>query len=130
MGNEDKPNRLVVTRLLDLARGGATAAELSEVHRTDPVLCYALLAELGTGAGVPTKYVTTCRQALELIGVPAAIEWLEAAMEHAVEFRQFSEQMRNTLIRARFMELMGRSTASREDTEDLFLVGLLSRLNR
>jgi EAL and modified HD-GYP domain-containing signal transduction protein len=129
-GNEDKPNLVIVNRLLDLARGGATAAELSDIHRTDPVLCYALLAELGTGAGVPTKYVVTCRQALELIGVPAAIEWLEAALEHAVNFPRFSEQMRNTLIRARFMELMGRSTVTRDDTEDLYLVGLFSRLNR
>jgi len=129
-GNEDKPNLQIVTRLLELARNGASAGELSEIHRTDPVLCYALLAELGSGAGVPTKYVTTCRQALELIGVPAVIEWLEAALEHAVTFPRFSEQMRNTLIRARFMELMGRSTVMRDDTEDMFLVGLFSRLNR
>lgn len=128
--DDDKPNRLIVLRLIQRAREGATPAELAEIHRTDPVLCYALLAELGSGTAVRTGYVTTCRQAIEIIGAPALIEWLEAALEHAISFRRFSEQMRDTLIRARFMELMGRSTMMRDDTEDLFLVGLFSRLNR
>lgn len=128
--DDDKPNRLIVSRLIQRARDGATPAELSEIHRTDPVLCYALLAELGSGTAVRTGYVTTCRQAIEITGVPALIEWLEAAFEHAISFPRFSEQMRDTLIRARFMELMGRSTMMREDTEDMFLVGLFSRLNR
>jgi EAL and modified HD-GYP domain-containing signal transduction protein len=128
--DDDKPNRLIILRLIQRARAGATPADLSEIHRTDPVLCYALLAELGSTGAVPTRYVTTCRQAIEITGVPALIEWLEAALEHAISFPRFSDQMRDTLIRARFMELMGRSTMMRDDTEDLYLVGLFSRLNR
>lgn len=126
----DKPNQRVVSILIERASQGATAAQLGEILRTDPILCYAFLAEFGSAGAVPTEYVTSCRQAIELMGLPAMKEWLEAALEHSVIVPKFSERLRNTLIRARFMELIGRSAMKREDTEDLYLVGLFSELHK
>lgn len=127
---DDKPNRRVVSQLLEGARAGASAAELGAILRTDPVLCYACVAESGSINAVPTGYITTCSQAIEHMGMPVFTDWLDAALEHAVEVPKFSERVRNALIRGRFMELMGRSTMMRDDTEDLYLVGLFSGLHK
>jgi EAL and modified HD-GYP domain-containing signal transduction protein len=127
---DDKPNKRVVTDLIERAKQSAAPAELGAIIRTDPILCYALLAEFGSSGAVPREYVTSCRQAIDLMGLPLLIEWLEAALEHAVDVPKFSRRVRDTLIRARFMELMGRSTMKREDTEDLYLVGLFSQLDK
>ena len=126
----DKPNQRVVSLLMDGAKKSATPAELGEILRTDPILCYAFLAELGSSAAVPREYVISCRQAIELMGTPLLMEWLEAALEHAVAFPKLPGRVRDALIRARFMELMGRTTMQREDTEDLYLVGLFSKLHK
>lgn len=126
----DKPNKRVVVNLIERAKQSATPAELGAIIRTDPILCYAFLAEFGSSGAVPREYVTSCRQAIELMGLPLLIEWLEAALEHAVEMPKLPRRIRDALIRARFMEVMGRTTLEREDTEDLYLVGLFSQLHK
>ncbi len=125
-----RPNYDVVSSLIERSKAGASADELGEILRTDPVLSYALLTDIGSGSAVPTKHITSCSQAIDLIGLPSLIEWLESALLHAVTSTGLSENVRNALIRARFMELMGKSTMSRENTEDLYLVGLFSQLDR
>ncbi|UCH47319.1 MAG: hypothetical protein JSU95_14700 [Betaproteobacteria bacterium] len=127
---DDKPNKRVVDNLIERAKQSAAPAELGEAIKTDPILCYAFMAELGSSGAVPREYITSCRQAIELMGLPLLIEWLEAALEHAVDVPKFSPRVRDSLIRARFMELMGRTTMKREDTEDLYLVGLFSQLDK
>ncbi len=126
----DKPNKRVVSVLLERAKQSATPEELSKIIRTDPILCYAFLAEFGSSGAVPREYITSCRQAIELMGLPLLTEWLEAALEHAVDVPKLSRRVRDALIRARFMELMGRTTMQRDDTEDLYLVGLFSKLDK
>ncbi|NIO41167.1 MAG: HDOD domain-containing protein [Burkholderiales bacterium] len=127
----DKPNQRVVSLLIQLAKQNADASELARVLRTDPVLCYALLTDLGSSGAVPREYVTSCRQAVELTGMSFLMQWLEAALVYAVPVTKLSNSMRDALIRARFMELIGRSMMQRDakDTEDLYLVGLFSKLN-
>ena len=127
---DDRPNFAVVSALIERSKAGDNPDELGEILRTDPVLSYALLTDIGSGSSVPTKHVTSCAQAIELIGLPSLIEWLESALLHAVKTTGLTENVQNALIRARFMELMGKSTMSREDTDDLYLVGLFSRLDK
>ena len=127
---DDRPNYDIVSVLIERAKAGSTPADLGEILRTDPVLSYAMLTDIGSGSAVPTKHITSCAQAIELIGLPSLIEWLEGALLHAVKTTGLSENLQNALIRARFMELMGKSTMSRDDTEDLYLVGLFSRLDK
>lgn len=126
----DKPNRRVVSLLLERAKQSATPEELGVIIRTDPILCYAFLAEFGSSGAVPREYITSCRQAIELMGLPPLIEWLEEALQHAVDFPKLPRRVRDALIRARFMELMGRTTMQRDETEDLYLVGLFSQLHK
>ena len=131
IGNGDeRPNYDVISFLIKRSKKGATAAELGDVLRTDPILSYALLTDIGSRGAVPTKHVTSCAQAIELIELPSLIEWLESALLHAVKVTGFSELVENALIRARFMELMGKTTMSRDSTEDLYLVGLFSQLDK
>ena len=127
---DDKPNRRVVTELIERTKQSATPEELGAIIRTDPILCYAFLAEFGSSGAVPREYITSCRQAIGLMGLPLLIEWLEAALEHAVDMPELLPRVRDALIRARFMELMGRTTMKRDDTEDLYLVGLFSQLHK
>jgi c-di-GMP-related signal transduction protein len=127
---DDRPNYDVTSFLIERSKAGDTPAELGAILRTDPVLSYALLTDIGSGSAVPTRHITSCALAIELIGLPSLIEWLESALLHAVKTKGLSEQVQNALIRGRFMELMGKSTMSRNNTEDLYLVGLFSRLDK
>jgi EAL and modified HD-GYP domain-containing signal transduction protein len=128
--SDTRPNYDVVSILIERSKAGASPAELGKLLRTDPILTYALLTDINSGSAVPTSHVTSCARAIELIGLPSLIEWLESALLHAVKSNGLSENVKNALIRARFMELMGRTTMSREDTEDMYLVGLFSRLDK
>lgn len=127
---DSRPNYQVVSRLIARAASGATPAELAEVLKVDPVLCYALMVEVGVGSPVLAKYVTTCRQAIERMGMAAFTELLDGALEHATKVSAFSDVVRNALIRARFMELMTATMDTRKDTGDVYLVGLFSRLDK
>lgn len=127
--NIDKPNRLVIMSALERARAGDNAEQLSQFIRSDPVLCYGFLAGLDVGA-VPSTYITTCKQAIAMLGIPAVQKWLEDALKHAVTVTELPELVSNALIRARFLEIMGRTALKREDTEDLYLVGLFSGLDK
>ncbi len=127
---DDRPNFHVVSVLIKHGEVGSPPAELGKILRTDPVLSYALLTDIGSGSAVPTKHISSCTQAIELIGLPSLVEWLEGALLHAVKTTGLTENVQNALIRARFMELMGKSTMARDITEDLYLVGLFSRLDK
>jgi EAL and modified HD-GYP domain-containing signal transduction protein len=128
--SDARPNYDVVSVLIERSKEGSSFADLGKILRTDPILTYALLTDMNAGSAVPTRHVTSCAQAIELIGLPSLIEWLESALLHAVKSNGLSENMQNALIRARFMELLGQTTMSRDDTEDLYLVGLFSRLDK
>jgi len=126
---EARPNFQVVSRLIARVADGATPAELAEILKIDPVLCYALMAEVGAAGPVLAKYVTTCKQAIERLGSALFSELLNGALEHATKVTTFSEVVRNALIRARFMELMTTTMDAKKDTGEVYLIGLFSRLD-
>jgi len=126
---EARPNFQVVSRLIARVADGATPAELAEILKIDPVLCYALMAEVGAAGPVLAKYVTTCKQAIERLGSALFSELLNGALEHATRVTTFSEVVRNALIRARFMELMTTTMDAKKDTGEVYLIGLFSRLD-
>ena len=128
-GADARPNHQVVSRLLQRVADGATSAELVEILKVDPVLTYALLTEFSSTGAVLAKYVTSCKRAIENMGPAALTDWLTAALPHATKVTQFSDKIRNTLIRARFMELMGEPTKAGQEPENRYLVGLFSRLD-
>jgi EAL and modified HD-GYP domain-containing signal transduction protein len=125
-----RPDYKVVFALIERCKAGSSPAELGEILRTDPILTYALLTDINSGSAVHTSHINSCAQAIELIGLPSLIEWLDGALLHAVKTSGLSENVQNALIRARFMELVGRSIMSRDSTEDMYLVGLFSRLDK
>ena len=126
----EKPNQRVITQLISGANGGATSHDLGNVIKVDPILCYALFVELGSTGAVPVSMVGSCKQAIDVMTLPVFDQWVQAALEYSEVFPRLPETVRNALIRARFMELMGKSAMAREDTEDLYLVGLFSRLHK
>ncbi len=129
-GTDALPNYEVVSRLLERVADGATSAELVDILKVDPVLTYALLTEFSSTGAVLAKYVTSCKRAVESMGPAALTDWLNAALPHAIRVTSFSDKVRNTLIRARFMELMGEPTKTGEESENRYLVGLFSRLDQ
>jgi len=128
-GTHSRPNHQVVSRLIERAACGASTTELADILKVDPVLCYALLAEFSAGGAVLARYVTTCKQAIEQMGSSVFAETLSAALEHATRVSEFSEHVRNALIRARFMELMSATMNPHKDTGEVYLIGLFSRLD-
>ena len=125
-----RPDYDVVSALIEHCKAGSSPAELGKILRTDPILTYALLTDINSGSAVHTSHINSCAQAIELIGLPSLIEWLDGALLHAVKTSGLSENVQNALIRARFMELLGTSIMERDNTEDMYLVGLFSRLDK
>ena len=128
--SDARPRYDIVSVLIERCKAGSSSTELGKILRTDPILTYAMLTDINSGSAVHTSHIASCAQAIELIGLPSLIEWLEGALLHAVKTSSLSENVQNALIRARFMELVGRSIMSRDSTEDMYLVGLFSRLDK
>ncbi|MEX2570744.1 MAG: EAL domain-containing protein [Gemmatimonadota bacterium] len=115
--------------LLDMVRSEETSSrQIERAFRGDPALSYKLL-QIANSATSGRLGVESIRHAIQLVGRDILHRWLALLLTSSLASNgaHSPELLKATLVRARFMELLG--GRGRADGGSLFLVGLFSNMD-
>jgi EAL and modified HD-GYP domain-containing signal transduction protein len=126
-GEKLTESRMVLMEMLNLVRNDGDVDALAGVAKRDPGVAVRLLSMANSPAYGLTKPLTGIDQAIVLLGRETLYRWLAVSI-----FRAGGDSARDkallevALARARFLELVALSVGSKQQADELFLVGLLS----
>ena len=121
-------NQLTYVRLLAaISKAEVNFAEIEELVRLEPALCYRLLRYLNSPVLALTTPVLSVRHALSLLGERESIRWIRMATTLVAGQQKSSDLVLSSLVRARFCELIGARVE--HGKSDLFLLGMFSLMD-
>ena len=121
-------NQLTYVRLLGaVAKSEVNFAEVEELVKLEPALCYRLLRYLNSPMLALTTPVTSVRHALSLLGERESVRWIRMATTLVIGQKKSSDLVLSSLVRARFCELI--SDRVEHGKSDLFLLGMFSLMD-
>ncbi len=121
-------NHIVYLKLLAaLHHSPAELRKLERIISADASLCYRVLRVANSALQGHPGMVTTIREALLIVGDEAIRRMVTVAMAGALSAHRSTALISMTLARARFCELF--APALREDSAQLYLIGILSLLD-
>jgi c-di-GMP-related signal transduction protein len=123
-------NKAIYLRLLQVAnRAPIDLDEISSLISQEPSVSYRLLRYLNSATFYLAVEVQSIPHALMLIGEIAMRKWVSVVCVATMGEDKPRELVRLPLVRGRFCELIGEAVGMRSETDDLFLLGLLSALD-
>ncbi|HEX5801901.1 MAG TPA: HDOD domain-containing protein, partial [Azospira sp.] len=123
-------SRLVLIEMLNLLRGDAELAEIVAVAKRDPGVAVKIVGMANSPVSGLSAPVASLDQAMLVLGRGTIYRWLSIAMFRAGSGGGRDETLLElALWRARFLELVGGDIASKQERDELFLVGLLSLID-
>lgn len=128
----DKLNqsRLVLIEMLNLLRGDAELTEIVAVAKRDPGVAVKIVGMANSPVSGLSAPVASLDQAMLVLGRGTIYRWLSIAMFRAGSGGGRDEALLElALWRARFLELVCSDIASKQERDELFLVGLLSLID-
>ena len=129
-GNRLQPHSMRVAMLINRLREDTETRELATVLKHDVALTYRLLRYVNAAAWGINHSITSIEHALVVLGREPLRRWLALLLFGSAQSTPGAGAlMELALVRARFMELLGGGRLSREDCEQLFMLGLFSLLD-
>lgn len=124
------PAQAVVLQLMSMVRQNADVRELEAVLKRDAALSFKLLRYINSaGFGHGTE-INSLRHAVTLLGYAPLFRWLSLLLATASTSGHSPVLLQTAVIRGRFAELLGAPTLPRGESENLFVAGLFSLLDR
>jgi len=124
------PAQAVVLQLMRLVRQNADVRELEAVLKRDAALSFKLLRYINSaGFGHGTE-IQSLRHAVTLLGYAPLFRWLSLLLATASTTGYSPVLMQTAVIRGRLAELLGTPALPRGESENLFVAGLFSLLDR
>jgi c-di-GMP-related signal transduction protein len=121
-------NQSTYLRLLSaVSKSEVDFAELEDLIKHEPSLCYGLLRYLNSPLLGLSSPVLSVRNALNLLGEKESVKWIRMATTLVMGQEKCSDLVLSSLVRARFCELVGQRVQHGET--DLFLMGMLSLID-
>ena len=102
-------------------------AEIEDLIRREPALCYRLLRYLNSPLLGVSGPVQSIRHALNLLGERELVRWIRMATAMVMGLERSSDLVLSSLVRARFCELIAPKV--KHGKADLYLMGLLSLMD-
>jgi EAL and modified HD-GYP domain-containing signal transduction protein len=119
-----------VMELLNLARKQADFSEIEKSFKLDPGLTYRLLRYINSPAIGMRRTIESISHALILLGHDQIYRWLTLLLFTSQKTDPRSQSLlRSALVRARFIESLGRDKLKRGESDSLFIVGIFSLLD-
>lgn len=122
-------SRLVLIEMLNLLRRDAGADELVAVAKRDPGVAVKILDMANSPLSGLSSPVASIQQALVVLGRDVLYRWLSLGIYRAGSNPRDETLLEIALGRARFLELIGQGVRSKQECDELFLVGMLSLLD-
>lgn len=122
-----EPGYVRLLEILNMVRRAAEPREIASALKTDPMLVVRLLSFVNSAAGGLTTKVDTIERALIVLGHQKLYRWLTLLIfSHSEQDMHQAVLLESALIRARFMELIGRSHLNATSQDQLFTTGMFS----
>lgn len=122
--------RVHVMELLNLVRSRAEIAALEEAFKHDAVLSYKLLRYINAPINGLFQEIYSIAHALIILGYDQLYRWLTLLLFTSGKVNPRSRPLlKNALVRARMMELLGERGLPPADREGLFITGIFSLLD-
>jgi len=129
--DDDRGQRSTLLELLNLVRCDAELARIAEAVKREPGVAVHLLAMANAPAYGLRQPLTGIEQAVQVIGRDTLYRWLAVAVFRAgADAPRDATLLEVALARARFLELAGQSQGHRQQADELFLLGLLSFIDK
>ncbi|AMP10563.1 HDOD domain protein [Collimonas arenae] len=132
-GNRPKglnPAQQIIVQIMNMVGQNENIQKIEEVFKRDPGLSYELLRFINSAAfGLKTE-VQSLRSALALLGYEALFQWLSLLLATASSSGYSPVLMETAIIRGRFSELLGQQHLPKGESENLFVAGIFSLLDR
>jgi len=123
-------HRIKVIELLNLVRSHAEIKELEASVKRDAAITYKILRYINSPASGLQQEIRSIAHALTLLGYDQMYRWLTLLLFTGEKSDGRSQiLLKNALVRARLVELLGKEKISVADQDGLFLVGILSLLD-
>jgi len=123
------PAQAIVMQLLDKVRGDTDAKEIELLFKKDPALTFKLLRYINSAGFGLSCEVQSIRHAVAILGMKPLYRWLTLLLATAGTGPANSALARTAIIRGRLCELLGKTTLSRADQDNLFITGVFSLLD-
>jgi c-di-GMP phosphodiesterase len=120
-------SRLVLMEMLNLVRNDGDAEAIAAVAKRDPGVAVHLLAMANSPAYGLAQPLTGIDQAIMVLGRETLYRWLAVSVFRSGNEKPLDKTLLEVaLARARFLELTASNSGSKQQADELFLVGLLS----
>ncbi len=121
-------NQATYVRLLTaVSKPQVDFAEIEDLIKREPSLCYRLLRYLNSPLLGLSSPVVSVRNALNLLGERESVRWIRMATTLVMGQDKSSDLVLSSLVRARFCELIAPKVE--HGNSDLFLMGMLSLID-
>lgn len=122
-------HRLKVIELLNLVRSHAEIKELEASVKRDAAITFRILRYINSPANGLRQEIRSIAHAMTLLGYDQLYRWLTLLLFASEKAEPRSQLLlKNALVRARLVELLGREKITGPEQDGLFLVGILSLL--
>jgi EAL and modified HD-GYP domain-containing signal transduction protein len=102
---------------------------ISDIVKKDIALSYRLLRVVNSAFFGLRYTVSNIRQALSILGMKEIKKWITLISLSGLTDNKPNELVTMSLIRARFLELVAAEAGMRKQSDDLFLLGLMSMMD-
>ena len=122
-------SRLVLLEMLNLLRREAEVDELVAVAKRDPGVTVKMVAMANSPMSGLSSPVSSINQALMVLGRETLYRWLALGVYRAGGNERDEALLEIALFRASFLELLGKESRSKQESDELYLVGMFSLLD-
>lgn len=123
-------HRIKVIELLNLVRNQAEIKDLEASVKRDAAITFKILRYINSPASGLRQEIRSIAHALTLLGYDQMYRWLTLLLFTSERGDGRSQiLLKNALVRARLVELLGKDKVSGAEQDGLFLVGILSLLD-
>lgn len=124
------PAQQIIVQIMNMVARNDDLQKIEEFFKRDPGLSYELLRFINSAAFGLKAEVQSLRAALALLGYSALFQWLSLLLATTSSSGYSPVLMETAIIRGRFSELLGQKYLPRGESENLFVAGIFSLLDR
>jgi c-di-GMP-related signal transduction protein len=124
------PAQTIILKLMQMVKENADVQKLEAVLKRDAALSYKLLRFINSAGFGLGREIQSLRQALALLGYAPLYRWLTLLLATASTSGYSPVLMETAVVRGRLTELLGKKFLPKSESEDLFVTGMFSLLDR
>lgn len=125
-----RPSQANIIQLINLVRQQASTVEIEDVLKKDPTLSFNLLRFINSSGFGMSREITSFRHAVMILGLKKLFRWAVLLMTTSQADATGPVISNMAVVRGRLMELLASELLPPEDSDNAFVTGVFSLLDR